>query len=1270
MCFLDDLVSDTVINAGLSFISTRLLFPPDIQDPIYDNTHKVVYALAAQYSGIGVTAREAADNWCIIGMAYFMADVFMRHLCGNNEYRFRQKLAVDRIFELDRERPSLHSLGSLLQLDPSEKDFVSLKAATVLFILDRRLTKSSTSSGVARVINRTLTNTKGGDAEATLLSTAQFQKTCERTGHTKLDSFFNQWVYGAGCPNFQVSQRFNKKKLVVEMVIEQMQSKPEKQQQTHDLNPDFFLRDVNEELNEVWASQQTIFTGPMTIRIHEADGTPYEHIVDIKEASQKLEIPYNTKYKRLKRNRRQKERQGGNVNTNQENTTGEDKDEVLLYCLGDVLQTEEEAKEWKLQDWTSDQEKEMSDDSYEWIRMDADFEWICKMKIQMPPWMYVSQLQQDRDVVAQYESLQYIGAQQAHPLIATFLARTIMDSRYFHGIRTHAISLLPKQAQDQLGWIGLHHLRKIYSELFCTSDTLLARANDFSNRSLYVVQCALAKAMARIRNNMGVVPMSVKRFFVDTLKFNDNSQSEYSDCYWVATLMTCLAEVLVTPPGYPPVTLDEEQQEEEDAFRKDAISEIERYRRIDEWISSFQNLYSVTALQCLLRLSRASILHPKLADFLQYTREGNADQLRIQAFRCLTDLGKLKHGPILKYMLHSTSHDASPYMREQCFSILARGLGLVAMGQDKPAKPNETVSEGLVIEEGSTDERAQDLARRTTIDGAIKALKEEMGNNEALQQGLWDAVTSTIPSIRELWRYLTVPEILYDTESKLIVVFKYPRYWQLHYEGDGLLRLTNDGRVRTQPRRPVAAAPASVPNTIKLNKPTGPTRKPSMKLSLGRQPSISSDGDSLASAPLVASTVSTSQNMPPPSQRPTAALEKSGKVERTPDVERKPAFVSHSLVVKLKVPKMRDVAYVASLAGIVPRPSSTPDPAPKKLKLNTGATNIKKESTSPTLTTAGGTLSAPLYNASTPSGQPRRPSTASSRSSGSGKRGGKRKSGERDAAGDYFGGADGTLSPEAARKKQKAHRNGQSASVTPVPQYAPISTPTPSQQFGAWDATQYGPANGDDGGGGAAQYGAWNDSLDPGDPVVTAGDAPTAAPVVLQSPTPSRLVVKLRLPKRTDSLAMNASNPGVSPACAPKEDTAGVANTDGAADVLYTHDDVNGNEANVLSQDIGFAPVERASNVPLADRPSPGVLTADGNDIEAPAVAPLEEGVNDGTLSVKASVPPLTDPSAAAAGINGAGYAAIEVNTTELPSASSVSAEGEPKAVSSGSIDE
>ena len=1123
MCFLDDLSQDFVSTAGLSFLSTRLLFPQDIIDPIYEITHQVVLALASQYAGIGVTAREPADSWCIIGMAYFMTDLFMKSLCGNNEYRHRQKLAVDRIFEMDRERPSLHSLGSILQLDASEFEFIALKSAVVLFILDRRLTKSSTSSGVARIINRTLTNTKGGDAEATLLSTAQFQKTSERTGHTKLDSFFSQWVYGAGCPHFNVKQRFNKKKLVVEMTIEQAQTKPDSQQPSQ-LNPDTFLRDVKEELNEVWASPQGVFTGPMTIRIHEADGTPYEHIVDIKDATQKLEIPYNTKYKRLKRNRRNPKDPPKGSSAPAQESTGEDKDDVLLYCLGDVLQSEQEVREWNLSDWTADQEKQMSEDSYEWIRMDADFEWICKMEIQMSPWMHVSQLQQDRDVVAQYESLQYIGRQEPHPLISTFLTRTIMDNRYFHGIRTYAISLLPNVARDQVDWIGLTHLRKIFSELFCNPGTFHARANDFSDRAMYMVQCALPRALARVRDNSGTVPMTAKRIFVDTLKFNDNSQNEFSDCYWISTLMSCLADVLVKSPDHPPVTLPPDEQDEEDAFCKDAISEIERYRRIDEWISSHQNIYSRTALNCLLRLSKSGILQPKVADFLQYTRPGNSDQLRLQAFRCLIDLGKLKHGPILKYILHSIGNDMSPYMREQIQAIFGRGLGLAALGEDRSAKPANTITEGLIIEEGSTEERAQDVARKTTVEGAIKALKAEVGPNDALAQGLWNAITSPTLTLREIWQLLSIPEILYETENSLVVALKYPRYWRFHYEGDGQCRFTRDGSVRTRPWAALAPPRPSLINSLKNADKPAPARKLSMKLNINRAPSFSSEaGHPMDATSSVAATPTVQISMPPPSQRRTPAPERpTVKKETSPDIQRKSASVAprRTKVIKLRVAKMKDPAYVSQLAQISPKPSAPSDNAQKKLKLNTGG-GIKKEPTSPNL---------PMMNGSTPpasqapvAGTPsehRRPSTASSNSS---KRGQKRKSAEREASVDHFTSANGMLTGERQSKRPRTSSAEPDKSETPAPpatpSYAPFSTPT-SQQFGAWDTPVAGSVNGANG----AQFGAW-DSAEKARPADT-GAGFAASLETPSKPAPRRRILKLKLPRDKLANAVRVSRGG------------------------------------------------------------------------------------------------------------------------------------------------
>jgi len=229
-----------------------LLFAEDVLEPLSTVPRIMIDALAAQYAGIALVAAQPDDAWLIAGMRTFMTDSFMKQLSGNNEYRYRQKRNADRVHELDVNRPSLKGFGSILHLDPAETEFMTLKAGVVLFILDRRLTKSSGSAGITRVITRFLTTSKGGDADATFITSDAFHQRCQKMGHLPLDSFFDQWVVNAGCPTFQVTQRFNKKRMVVEMLIRQVQPDP-LQQVGQDLDPNMFLRDLKEDEAEVWA---------------------------------------------------------------------------------------------------------------------------------------------------------------------------------------------------------------------------------------------------------------------------------------------------------------------------------------------------------------------------------------------------------------------------------------------------------------------------------------------------------------------------------------------------------------------------------------------------------------------------------------------------------------------------------------------------------------------------------------------------------------------------------------------------------------------------------------------------------------------------------------------------------------------------------------------------------------------------------------------------------------------------------------------------------
>ena len=257
LCFVDDVHPDILHTGHLSICSNHLLFPENVIEPLYRVTRQLVHALASQWVGINIVPNSSEDIWAVVGMSYYMTDIFMKKICGNNEYRYNQKKASDRVVDLDVGRSSLKDTGALVDLDPSEMDFMNSKAPLVLFILDQRLKKSG-HSGLSRIITRFLLQVKTGDLQDGALTSSAFKRMCEKIGHINLETFFEQWVNGVGCPKFRVQQRFNKKKLVVEMSIHQVQADSV---QPRDLMPETFMRDLKEDSRQVEVfPPQPVFT--------------------------------------------------------------------------------------------------------------------------------------------------------------------------------------------------------------------------------------------------------------------------------------------------------------------------------------------------------------------------------------------------------------------------------------------------------------------------------------------------------------------------------------------------------------------------------------------------------------------------------------------------------------------------------------------------------------------------------------------------------------------------------------------------------------------------------------------------------------------------------------------------------------------------------------------------------------------------------------------------------------------------------------------------
>jgi transcription initiation factor TFIID subunit 2 len=825
LVFINDLQEDYNGFCGFTLLNDRLLYPPTAIDPLFGSSYALLVSLAEQWSGIYVVPSSYKDLWVTVGIAHYMALQFIKDLMGVNEYKYRIKKQAEKICELDVGKAPLSTPHFRFPISVNDLDFIRLKAPIVLFILDRRMTKQS--FGLSRVFPKIFLQCMSGDLPNGSLSTQHFQHVCEKVNHNRLEPFFRQWIHGSGVPIFRVTQRFNKKRMFIEMGIRQVQG-----QETEQPPPDSetFISDAVHELDSQndTKNQHQLFTGPMTIRIHEADGTPYEHIVDLKEGFTRLDIQYNTKYKRLKRSQKQ-------IKSEKEaKEAAEEDDQVLLHCLGDILQSEKDVKEWRLTDWTKEEEDKMTNEAFEWIRIDADFEWICKIHLNQPDYMYASQLQQDRDVEAQLESINYFVNSNPSPLYSSILLRTLMDSRYYYGIRVEAALGMARFAKKETNWISKVHLLKAFKILFCFENTEIPLPNDFSDFPGYFIKKAIPEALSLIRDEDSRCPLDVKQFILTILKYNQNLNNPYTDIHYVGHLIECLASSILANP--PPLT---EMNKEEENFLSEAIGEISRQQKMDEWTD--KSSVSVVALRQKLRLMGKKLMRMQPEDLLGRTMKSHPPDIRIAAYEGLFQMGALKNSSILNYFFLSLIFETSSYLQYGFIRAFAKSLGLaivegclIDLDEDELTRSIDVETEiaesdsgFIVVENGNNEafESRRDAASRTTLKGSIELLRRHYSGYEPLNKELWNAVRHPLLNIshkRDLFDIISVLIPAYDTFP---ITLDMPREKRVaaHNLGDGKVVLKREGYLKISLPKKLSipiAKPVSAPQRRKsISKP-------------------------------------------------------------------------------------------------------------------------------------------------------------------------------------------------------------------------------------------------------------------------------------------------------------------------------------------------------------------------------------------------------------------------------------------------------------------
>lgn len=796
--------------AGLSVLSDSLLYPPDVIEPMFKTTEDILECIAGQWSCINIVPQVFNDIWCTVGIARFMAFQFMRVLMGLNQFRYQIKQKMDKIVRDDvGKRPlGLHSLT--FPVSEADFEFLRLKAPVILFILDRRMTKTDKSFGLSRVLPKIFLQAMSGDLQNGTLSTQHFQSVCEKVNRNRLESFFKQWVYGVGTPIFNITQRFNKKRSLIEVVIRQVQVH---QVKVTDPKSESFLDESLTYINDypVYPIQPT-FLGPMTIRVHEADGTPYEHIVDIKDNVVKFDVQYNTKFKRLKRNK-------------EDNNEG-----IPVFAkLGDILDSDKDMSEWNFEEWPKRDEELL--DPFEWLRVDTDFEWIARFNVKQPDYMFGSQLQQDRDIEAQIAAIEYFG-NQAKPstIYCTALTRTLMDDRYFYGVRIAAARALAELSRASNGFAGLNYLIMAFKKLFCFEDSTIPKSNYFDDFGKFFLLKALPEILSSIRDDDGKTPTRIKGLLFNLLKYNDNSNNEFQDCFYVCDIIAALTNAVIpitTELRFFDYHLEKENaasvfSEDQDFINK-VVQEINRIQKLDSWVPSYQSRVSLTCIEQKIRLAQHAFFDFSFEKLIFLTSKKLSYDIRCMAFKGLFMLGGLKNSHVLKYFLEvCLLEDGSPYFRTNLIKALIDSVneaavhGTPSMYDDPEFQSLERLLDTgpgganqanmVVIEETqSTDMNTRrDALARASIKGAVDILRRDLSIGKGLQRLLWELIHSSLISLFDRRMVFMLCELLYDETDSFPISISVPcvPFEELKKKivaknlGDGTVVIKREGRFK------------------------------------------------------------------------------------------------------------------------------------------------------------------------------------------------------------------------------------------------------------------------------------------------------------------------------------------------------------------------------------------------------------------------------------------------------------------------------------------
>jgi aminopeptidase N len=207
-------VQATVTLGGMENSSAIFYNEPSLQEAIITD-EPVPHEIAHQWFGNSVTQSDWDHLWLSEGFATYFDVLFYEHLQGNN--------ALKRIMgNAARRLTAEPSVGWTPIIDPGQTDLMKKlnllnyeKGAWVLHMLRGMLGDAAFFDGIRRFYRRH----EGGNA-----ASEDLRDSMESASSTPLGTFFTQWLYRAGWPQYQISWRWDDADSEVELSVRQTQA--------------------------------------------------------------------------------------------------------------------------------------------------------------------------------------------------------------------------------------------------------------------------------------------------------------------------------------------------------------------------------------------------------------------------------------------------------------------------------------------------------------------------------------------------------------------------------------------------------------------------------------------------------------------------------------------------------------------------------------------------------------------------------------------------------------------------------------------------------------------------------------------------------------------------------------------------------------------------------------------------------------------------------------------------------------------------------------